>query len=327
MSRVPDPIKPVIGIDVGGSHVHAGLVVGTRLIDAESMPANSREGLTPQLPRIAELIECLCGRQRVKPADCLGIGIAVPFLVDPVRQRIRAVPREKYGDALDVDLPGWAQQRFGLGLRIENDAHAALLGEWRYGAGQGSDDFVMLTLGTGIGCSVLIRGRPLRGKHFQAGVLGGHLIANPEDGPACAACPSSGCYEAESASQSLAREAKRHPGFAGSALAREAGIDFAAVFRGAEAGDVVAVAVRDRCLRYWTALIVSLVHAFDPDRIVIGGGVSEGEQARAMFPGVQDCVNKQAWIVEPVEIRPAQLGNKAGLIGVTTLFTNEPQCI
>jgi glucokinase len=117
--------------------------------------------------------------------------MAVPFVVDPLGQRIPSAPREKYPDASDIDLRAWARERFGLDLRIENDAHAALLGEWRHGAGQGSDDFVMLTLGTGIGCSVLIGGRPLRGKRFQAGVLGGHLIADPGVA-ACGACPASG---------------------------------------------------------------------------------------------------------------------------------------
>ncbi len=320
-------MKPTIAIDLGGTNIKAGIVAGTEVLAAESIPANSREGLAPQLPRIAELIERLCARRQLKSTNCRGIGMAVPFLVDPIRQRIRSVPREKYGDACDIDLPAWARQRLGIDIKIENDAHAALLGEWRHGAGQGSDDFVMLTLGTGIGCSVLIRGRPLRGKHFQAGVLGGHLIANPEDGPACAACPASGCYEAESAAQSLAREAQAHPQFAKSALAGEKVIDFAAVFGHAARSDEVAVAVRDRCLRYWTALIISLVHAFDPDRIVIGGGVSEGAAARAMFPAMQDCVNKHAWIVEPIEIRAAALGNQAGVIGVTTLFTHKPQCI
>jgi len=190
-------------------------------------------------------------------------------------------------------------------------------------AGLGSDDFVMLTLGTGIGCSVLIRGRALRGKHFQAGVLGGHLIANPLDGPPCAACPSSGCYEAESATQSLTREANKHPDFPQSSLAAVESLDFAAVFGHASNGDAVAVAVRGRCLRYWTALAVSLVHAFDPDRIVIGGGVADNPLARAFFPAMQDGVNRQAWIVEPIEIRAASLGNQAGIIGAGSLFTHQ----
>jgi glucokinase len=319
--------RPAIAIDVGGTSIKAGLVRGSEILAADAIAARSDEGLAPQLPRIAELVERVCASRQLEPADCLGIGVAVPFIVDPVHQRIRSAPREKYGDACEVDLASWARGRFDADLRMENDAHAALLGEWRHGAGQGSDDFVMLTLGTGIGCSVLIGGRPLRGRHFQAGVLGGHLIAKPLGGAPCAACPASGCYEAESATQSLAREARMHPAFAGSALASEPEIAFAAVFRHAARGDETAAAVRDRCLRHWTALIVSLVHAYDPDRIVIGGGVSEGEEVRSFFATMQADVNRQAWITEPIEIRAASLGNRAGLIGAASLLTRELQWI
>ncbi len=312
--------KPAIAVDLGGTSIKAGIVAGAEVLAAESIPANSREGLAPQLPRMAGLINRLCAARHLEPSDCLGIGMAVPFLVDPVRQRIRSAPRKKYGDACEVDLAAWSRKEFGMDLRIENDAHAALLGEWRYGAGRGSDDFVMITLGTGIGCSVLIRGKLLRGKHFQAGVLGGHLIANPEDGAACSACPASGCYEAESAAQCLPRLARANPQFARSALAGVAVTDFAAVFRYAADGDVLATALRDHCLRHWTALIISLVHAYDPDRVVIGGGVADGAEVRALFPSIETYVNKHAWIVEPVEIRAAALGNRAGMIGVSTLL-------
>jgi glucokinase len=318
---------PVIAIDLGGTRIKAGVVRGAEVLAADAITANAREGLAPQLPRIADLVARLCATLHIAPAECLGIGMAVPFVVDALRQRIPSAPREKYPDAGHIDLHAWAREQFGADLRIENDAHAALLGEWRYGAGQGSNDFVMLTLGTGIGCSVLIGGRPLRGKHFQAGVLGGHLIANPFGGASCAACPASWCYEAESAMQSLARAAHAHPRFAGSPLAAEPVLDFAAVFRLAAGGDEVSLAVRARCLRYWTALIISLVHAYDPDRIVIGGGVSEGEEARAMFGAIEKDVNRQAWMTEPVGIRAARLGNHAGIIGAAALFTHELQWI
>lgn len=318
---------PVIAIDLGGTSIKAGIVQGAEVRSAGALAANAAEGLAAQLPRIGALVERVCAGAGLEPAACLGLGIAVPCLVDPVGQRIRSAPREKYSDARGIDLPAWARQRFGLDARIENDAHAALLGEWRHGAGQGSNDVVMLTLGTGIGCSVVIGGRPLRGKHFQAGVLGGHLIANPLGGPACAACPGSGCYEAESGGQSLDREARAHPAFARSALAAGPAIDFAAVFRTAAHGDEAAAAVRDRCLRHWTALVISLVHAYDPDRIVVGGGVSEGEEARPFFAVMQDEVNRRAWTVEPIEIRAARLGNQAGLVGAASLFTSACQWI
>jgi len=182
----------VVAVDLGGTSIKAGIVQGAEVRAAGAIPAHAGEGLAPQLPRIAALVERVCAGAGLDPAGCEGIGMAVPFLVDPVRRRIRSAPREKYSDACVVDLPAWARQRFGADLRLENDAHAALLGEWRHGAGQGSGDFVMLTLGTGIGCSVLIGGRPLRGRRFQAGVLGGHLIANPLGGAPCLACPGSG---------------------------------------------------------------------------------------------------------------------------------------
>ncbi len=301
-------MKPILALDLGGTTIKAGLVRGDTVLASDAIPARSHEGLAPQLPRLAALLDRLAVSAGLSPRDCAGLGLAVPFLVDPVGRRIRSAPREKYADAATLDLPGWARDRFGLDLRLENDAHAALLAEWQYGAGRGTDDFVMLTLGTGIGCSVLIRGRPLRGKHFQAGVLGGHLIARPGDGVPCRACPARGCYEAESASQSLPAE------FA----------DFGTLFARAAAGDATAIAVRDRCVRYWQALFVSVVHAYDPDRIVLGGGVSENPAVRALLPAWEADLNRQAWVVEPVRLRVAALGNHAALIGIASLFTHPP---
>jgi glucokinase len=193
-----------------------------------------------------------------------------------------------------------------------------------HGAGKGSDDLVMITLGTGIGCSVIIQGRPLRGKHFQAGVLGGHMIADP-DGPACPACPAVGCYETESGSLSLPRLAKADQQFSTSALSTEATIDYAVVFRLATAGDALATQLRDRAIRYWAALAVSLIHAYDPDRIIIGGAVSR--DADVILPVMQETVNHQAWVTAPVTLCAAELGNDAGLIGAATLFQKEIQCL
>ena len=315
---------PTLAIDLGGTNIKVGVVHGVQVLCSDSIPAHAREGLSPQLPRLKELFEKLCAQVGVVPSRCGGLGMALPFLVDPVRNRILSVPPEKYGDACSLDLAGWARTQFGLGLKLENDAHAACLGEWRHGAGRGSDDLVMLTLGTGIGCSVIIRGRPLRGKHFQAGVLGGHLVSDPA-GAACSVCPSQGCYEAESASLSLPRIARSHDCFDSSALSREPVIDFAAVFRHAAAGDYVALAVRDRCIRYWSALAVSLVHAYDPDRIVIGGAVAGS--ASSFLQAIKEHVNRYAWITEPVDLCVAELGNNAALIGAASLFEKETSCI
>ena len=317
-------MQPVIAIDLGGTAIKAAVVNGAEIVSAESIPAFSADGLAPQLPRVAELVRGVCARAGVVPEQCAGLGMAVPFLVDAPNRRITSAPKEKYADATAVDLVGWARECFGLELALENDAHAACLGEWRHGAGRGIDDLVMLTLGTGIGSSVIIRGRPLRGARFQAGVLCGHLIADP-DGPACACCPAAGCFEALAASRSLPECARCSPDFAASALSRIGEIDFKAVFDHAAAGDRLAITIRDRVIRYWSALAVTVALAYDPDRIVIGGAVAGS--AAVFLPPMRDFVIRHTWTTRPPDIVPAELGNHAGLVGVASLVAGLPEFI
>jgi glucokinase len=243
--------------------------------------------------------------------------MAVPFLVDPLACRITSAPREKYFDACDLDLTEWSRESFGLDLKLENDAHAACLGEWRHGAGQGVDDLVMFTLGTGIGCSVILRGHPLRGKRHQAGVLCGHMISDPEGAP-CTCCPANGCFESLSASASLGGHARRHPDFARSPLSALTEIDFKAVFDHAASGDPTSTAVRDKVIRYWAALAVNACAAYDPDLILIGGAVSAA--APVILPALRDYVNHHAWTTQPPRIECARLGNQAGTVGIASVF-------
>lgn len=315
---------PVIAIDLGGTSIKAAIVRGAETLASVSIPAHSPEGLAPQLPRIAETIEHLCASSGILPADCAGLGMAVPFLVDPTACRITSAPKEKYFDACDIDLPAWCRETFGLELKIENDAHAACLGEWRYGAGRGVDDLVMFTLGTGIGCSVILRGRPLRGKRFQAGVLCGHMISDP-DGEPCVCCPGNGCFESLSASRSLSGHARRHPGFSHSALSTLTEIDFKNLFGLAAAGDDVATAVRDKVIRYWSALAINVCAAYDPDLMLIGGAVAAA--AETFLPPMREYVNRHAWTVKAPEIQCASLGNQAGTTGIASLFTHETLCL
>jgi glucokinase len=315
---------PVIAIDLGGTTIKAAIVRGAEILASASIPARSPEGLAPQLPRLADLVGNLCASLGLTPSDCAGLGMAVPFLVDLTACRITSAPKEKYFDACDIDLPAWCRATFGLELRIENDAHAACLGEWRYGAGRGVDDLVMFTLGTGIGCSAILRGRPLRGKRFQAGVLCGHMISNP-DGQPCACCPGNGCFESLSASRSLSGHAQRHPDFRRSPLAALAEIDFKAVFVHAAHGDAVATAVRNTVIRYWSALAINVCAAYDPDLIVIGGAVAAA--ADTFLPPMREYVNRHAWTVRPPDITSASLGKHAGTIGIASLFTHKTLCL
>src|SRR5207248_3128427 len=150
------------------------------------------KGLSAHLPLITEQVTGLLNNSNEK--EVTSIAIAFPGLVDTVQNKVVSTSG-KYEDAPSLDLPGWAQKELGMNLKLENDARAACLGEWKWGAGKGSSDMLMFTLGTGIGSSAIINGKILRGKHFGAGVLGGHFIIDyTEDAPRCT-CGGKGCVE------------------------------------------------------------------------------------------------------------------------------------
>jgi glucokinase len=244
--------------------------------------------------------------------------VAFPGIVDPRSNRIISSPKDKYDDGATIDLNDWSEQTFDIPARVENDAHAALLGEWQFGAGKGVDNFIMITLGTGIGTSVLIGGRPLRGTHHQAGVLGGHLIVEP-NGRRCI-CGARGCFEAQCGSWAVPQIAREEPDFGSSKLSKEPQIDYATIFRLAESGDPVSVRLRDRALDWWSALLVTLIHSFDPERIVIGGGIMRSREL--ILPHVQKFIDTNAWTpCARVLATPAALGDDASLLGLHALFT------
>jgi glucokinase len=311
-------ITPVI--DLGGTIIKVGLVRDGRMIHASSMPANAHEGLAKQLPRIETAIRQSCEQSGAKLSDCAGVGIAFPGIIDPRKNRIISTPKDKYDDFGMIDLSAWSQRTLDLPVRVENDAHAALLGEWQFGAGRGVENLVMITLGTGIGTSVLIGGRPLRGKHHQAGVLGGHLIVEPK-GRKCI-CGARGCVESVCGSWAIPEIARGEPGFASSELAKQPAIDYATTFRLAAAGDALSVRLRDRALNWWGALLVTLIHSFDPERIVIGGGIMRS--ADVIIPHLRKFIDENAWTAwGRVDLLPAELGNDAGMIGLHALFTTK----
>ncbi len=163
-----------LAADIGGTRIKLALLRDKSVLARETLDAHSYEGLAPQLPRMADAFERLCGAAGTRCTDCAALGVAFPSLVDRASGRILS-EYGKYADAPQIDLPRWAHEALGLELVIENDARLALLGEWKAGAGRGRDNLVMVTLGTGLGTSALMEGRLVRGKHGQAGVLGGHF--------------------------------------------------------------------------------------------------------------------------------------------------------
>jgi len=267
----PGGLPAILACDLGGTFMKMGVVGGGQVLARAALPVDAQVGLGPVLPSIKGVWMELLAGLGLGVEDCVGVSVASPSLIDVGAGRI-LTDYGKYPDAPGLDLREWSAKEFGLPLAVDNDARMALIGEWRYGAGRGSDDVVMLTLGTGLGTAAVIRGQVLRGRHGQAGILGGHTSVR-YGGRACSSCGSVGCAEAEASSTCLAELASGHSGFAASLLAREPRLDFAAVFRHAAAGDGIAIRLRDHSLLVWATLAVNLVHSYDPEILVLGGGI------------------------------------------------------
>jgi glucokinase len=270
------------------------------------------------LPAIEDVFRKLVKQQSLSFDNFSGIAVGLAALVDSRAGRILST-NGKYDDAKDTDLATWSREAFGLSLRIENDARMALLGECYGGAARGFFDVVMMTLGTGIGGVAMIEGKLLRGKHSQAGCLGGHIPVL-FDGRPCT-CGAIGCAEAEASGWALPRIVRDWPRVSASALSKYLNIGFKDLFAEAANGDEVALAIRDRCLKVWAAAAVGLVHAYDPDLIVIGGGVMES--ADVIIPAVKSHVQKHSWTPwGKVQVKRAELGNNAALVGAVPLLSD-----
>lgn len=309
--------QPVtLAADLGGTTIKLGVVRAGRVLAQGAIDAASRGGIAAKLPEIEATWRGLMASAGVDAArQVAGVGMAFPSLIDPKTHVITST-NDKYPDAKGFDLAAWARGAFGVPIAVENDANAALAGEWQYGAGRGCRSCVIMTLGTGVGTSAVVDGVPLRGQHGQAGCLGGHFIVNAF-GRACT-CGGVGCVETEASSWALPAIARAHPGFERSRLAGEGRIDFAAVFQLAGEGDVVARELRDRSIRVWSASAVNLVHAYDPEVVILAGGVMRSPEPTLSM--MQKFIDDHAWVGwGRVRVVRGELGDAAALLGVSYL--------
>lgn len=297
--------------DIGGTRIKLALMRDQSVLAQRSLAAHSNEGLEPILPDIAKVFSTLCRDADVAPSECTAFAMAFPSLIDPATDRALTA-YGKYEDAPRLDFVRWSRETLGLRLWIENDARLALLGEWQVGAGRGCNDLVMVTLGTGLGTAALIEGHLVRGKHGQAGVLGGHLTV--QQGGRFCPCGNRGCAEAEASTLVLRTLATESSDYSDSPLRHADVIDFATVFRLAREGDSCAARLRGRAIETWSSLIVNLIHAYDPERVIVGGGIMAGEGD--FFPELRQCVLARAhtpW--GQVAVVGSQLGDTAALFG------------
>jgi glucokinase len=305
----------VLALDIGGTRIKAGLVEAGRVTATRSAPTDASGVAATVLEQLVSL-----GRQIVQGATIEAVGACVRGIVDP-----------RAGGMVDVNPPlrcligeplaAFLAAEFGAPAAIENDARAYALGELRHGAGRGVGDLVCITLGTGIGVGVAVGGRMVRGPRGMWGILGGHFTV-AVDGPLCN-CGNRGCLEALIGSQALVDDATARLRAAERSSLREEGLDPLSIFAAAAAGDPVATATVDRFTTVLGSGVVSLVHAYDPDLVVIGGGLSGS--AAQYLPRVREYVTEHAWTYPKgrVQIDVAELGDSAALVGAAELATDD----
>ncbi|MGD0226630.1 MAG: ROK family protein [Terriglobia bacterium] len=305
-----------LAIDLGGSHATCALVEDRTILASRTVSTDGTAALAPQLPLLAESLQALLVDPRGSTAAPAGLAFSFCGLVDCVRHRI-AGTNAKYDDGPGLDLVAWCRESLGIAFKMDNDARMALLGEWYAGAARGYDDVIMITLGTGIGGAAMIQGRLVRGKHSQAGCLGGHMPVD-FNGRTCT-CGAVGCAEAEASTVALPGVCRSHPSFASSALAAEPSITYARLFYHAGQGDQVAQEICDRSMRVWGTALVGLIHAYDPEVIVVGGGIMKSGDR--IIPFLQSYVERYAWTPwGKVKVCSAELGNDAALLGAVPLL-------
>jgi glucokinase len=260
-------------------------------------------------------------RRACPEAESIGIGI--PSTID--RERGIAVSSVNL-PIVDVPFAEVMEKRLGIPTSVDNDANLAALAEHRFGAAKGAANAVLLTIGTGIGGGLILGGEPYRGTTGGAAELG-HIVIDQAGPPCQGNCPNRGCVEVLASGTALAREgrvaAETHPGSAlGKALAEGTEIDGRFVTAAAIEGDGIAVEVVATIGRRLGVALSSIANIFDPDVIVIGGGVAAAGDL-LLEPAREELRSRALPPMNDTPVRAAALGPLAGMIGAATMALEE----
>jgi len=307
--------KCCLGIDLGGTFIKFGCV-----------DADMRAGETFQLPTpsgaenvIAQMVagaRRLMDERGLGRRDVLGVGIGSPGPIRISEGIVVALPN--IPGMNDVPLRDRVSEGLGIPAVLENDANAAAFGEFIAGAGKGTREMVMLTLGTGVGSGIVVDGKVLHGAHELGGELG-HMLVAP-GGELCG-CGQRGCLERYASATYVAGIARRmieqegRPSALKKVLDETGSIDAKAINEARRAGDAVAAEVWDKAAFYLAVACVNICRIFDPEVIVLGGGMTKAGED--LMGPLNDHFARLHWtLIEPkTRIVRALLGNDAGAVG------------
>ena len=312
--------KYYVGIDLGGTFIKGGIVDDTgRIIISESVPTEREKGDVAVAEKIAALCNSLLASFDMTAADVEGLGIGVPGLIDGLKGQV------VYSNNLNwshFDIAEEVEKRTGMKVRIANDADVAALGEYKFGAGRGVEDMVMITLGTGVGSGVVIGGKLYTG-NCRSGVEIGHMVVFA-GGNECT-CGKKGCFEAHcSASALIALTKKKMLAHPDSKMWDKTSID---LVNGKTAfdhyyDDEWAKEVVNEYIEALSIGIVNVSNVFRPQKIIIGGGLSA--QKELLITPLQKAVDTLSFGGKDspkCEVVAAEAGNEAGIIGAAALLT------
>ncbi|MEN9937401.1 MAG: hypothetical protein RLZZ387_3980 [Chloroflexota bacterium] len=304
-------MRYIIGVDLGGTNLRAALADERGAIhQIVRVPTEGAYGPAPVVEKIIDCIEQM--RAALPPGGVLaGVGIGSPGPLDPFAGVVFTMP----------NLPGWENvplrsilaDRTGLPVELGNDANAAALGEWLFGAGRGQRDLVYVTVSTGIGGGVIADGRLVLGHHGAAAEVGHHIIdwstgaswENLAAGPAIA----------RAAAAAMAAE----PSTALHGMATPATVTAAHVAAAAAAEDPLAVRLMEREGDLLGIGLVNMLHLYSPGLILLGGGVAINNPQ--LLDRARQVIRTRAMVAyREIPVRLAELGADAGLLGAVALF-------
>lgn len=301
-----------VGVDIGGTNILAGVVDETGRIIAKA-----RRATDPSAPDRIEAAVAQAVAELSADHEVAAVGVAAAGFVSSDRRKLLFAPNIAWRDHPLADR---LETLIGRPVVIENDANAAAWAEYRFGAGSGASDMVMLTLGTGLGGAIITNGQLVRGAFGAAAELG-HIKIVP-DGHYCG-CGQEGCWEAYSSGTALAKLAQSvaitDPVGSRAMLELAAGkpLTGAQVTAAARAGDPVAVRLLRRFGKYLGIGIATLAAVTDPGLVVIGGGIAAAA-GDLIIPAAQKAFLRRLsgrGFRSELGITTATLANEAGIIG------------
>ena len=302
-------MKQYFGIDIGGTAVKLGIVDETGKVLCKGEQSVNFDGYqTPVLDTVRKAAKEFLTAQAIPVENLSGIGVSATGQIDS-RKGIVAGTCGNFPNYIGSPIKAALEQDFGLPVTVANDANCMTLGEVWVGGAQGYTDVIGVTLGTGVGGGILTGGRLLEGARGLGGELG-HYRTHALDGVPCT-CGATGCWERYAATTALVRAAKEKD---------PAWTDGRAIFAAAEAGNPEVLALLDAWTDEIAQGLAGMVHIFNPQLILIGGGVSA--QQELLIDPLAEKVRASVMpaFAEGLELKSAALQNDAGLVGAVYYF-------